>query len=165
MELVAETVDTLLGAGFLFVASRAAECRVEAIMIESLFQRFRFHHPCMDFGAMRDGIDVLRDAVRIRPDKQLEANLFRHAIAELDHFVELPTRIDVHQRERNLAWIERLLSQTEHHARILSDGIQHDGILKFRGDFTDDVNAFSFKLLQMCERVVFHGYDYSQSWA
>ena len=64
----------------------------------------------------------------------------------------------MHQREGDLARIEGLLGQAKHDGRILSDRIQHDGILEFRRDFADDVDALRFKLLQMCECIVFHGW-------
>ena len=114
MELVAETVDTLLGTGLLFIASRTTKGRVEMIVIECLFERVRLHDLRMLFGTMGDGIDVLRNAVGIDPDDELETDLLCHAITELNHFMELPSCIDMHQREGNLARIEGLLGQTKH---------------------------------------------------
>ena len=126
-------------------------------MVKGLLKCFGLHDLRMLFRTVGDGIDILRDAIGIRPDKKLEAKLLCHSIAELNHFVEFPARIDVHEREGNLAWIERFLRKTKHYGRIFPDGIEHDGILEFRSDFANDVNAFSFKLLQMCECIVFHG--------
>jgi hypothetical protein len=52
-------------------------------------------------------------------DEQLQPSSRAIAVAELDHLAELPGGVDVQQRERRLARIERLHRQVQHHALSL----------------------------------------------
>ena len=66
-------------------------------------------------------------------------------IAELDHFAELVSGIDVQQRERNLAREKCLLRQPHHHRRIFTDRIKHHRILEFGGHFANNLDALGFE--------------------
>ena len=70
-------------------------------------------------------------------------------VAELDHFTELVGGIDVQQRERDLAGVEGLLGQPDHHGRILADGIQHHRAGKFRNHLAQNVDALGFQGAEM----------------
>lgn len=55
----------------------------------------------------------------------------------------------MHQWKRRLRRIERLERKVHHDRRVFSDRIQHDWIVKLGGNFADDMDAFSFQLLQV----------------
>ncbi len=63
--LAAEREDALLGARLLLVAARAADRRVEAVLIQRLLQRLGLHHVGMHGGAVADRADALGDAFGI----------------------------------------------------------------------------------------------------
>ena len=65
------------------------------------------------------------------------------------HLLELPFRIDMHQREWHFTRIKRFFSQAYHHRGILSDTVKHHRILKFRRHLADDMNRLGFELLQV----------------
>ena len=156
MEWIAEAVDALLGAGFFLVTPGTAEGSVKLVVVKSLLESLCLHDLGVLFRAMRDWADVLGDAVWIDPDQELEPDFLGHALAERDHFVEFPARVDMHERERDFAGKEGFLGEPEHDGGVFADGIEHDRVLEFGGDFPDDMDAFSFELLQMGEAVGFH---------
>jgi hypothetical protein len=57
----------------------------------------------------------------------------------------------VKERERDLSWIECLLSEAEEDRRVLSNGIKQDGTLTLGDDFAQDVNAFRLKLFEVAQ--------------
>src|SRR5271163_2942797 len=61
----AEGEDSFLGAAFLFVAPRPAECRGEFILVERLFEALGLHHIGMNLRAMSKGADALGDSILI----------------------------------------------------------------------------------------------------
>ncbi len=75
----------------------------------------------------------------------------REPIAKLDHLPELPGRVDVKQRERKLAGMERLLGEVHHHARVLADAVEHDGIVELGGDLPQDVDALRLELAKVSQ--------------
>ena len=78
-------------------------------------------------------------------------------IAELDHFTELKTGVDMHQGKRNLSWIKRLLGETEHDRRVFADGIEHGRSRRFGHDLSHDMDALRFQNIKL--RYVFHCHD------
>ena len=92
--------------------------------------------------AVIEGIDALFDAFLIDVFNELQAVLLHGFIAEADHFLELPRRIDMEERERRLFRIKGLPGQVKHDRTVLADGIEHDRLFTFRSDFADDVNRF-----------------------
>ena len=65
--------------------------------------------------------------------------------------------IDVQKRHGNVGGAKRLFRQSHQTNRILATGEHQAGPVKFRGDFTDDVNRFRFEVLQMVEMVTVQG--------
>ena len=63
---------------------------------------------------MIERIDLLGHSVWVRVHDEFESDLSRHAIPERDHLSKFPGRIDVQERERNAAWMERLLGEAQH---------------------------------------------------
>ena len=101
---------------------------------------------------MRSGLAPSANACVIRFDDQFCPDGGNKVVAELNHFMELIARIDVQQGERDFAGKERLLGQPDHNRRVLADGIQHHRVLKFGGDFANDLNALGFEQVQMVHR-------------
>ena len=82
--------------------------------------------------------------------QQLQAELLRGVVvAKLDHLAKLPGGVDVQQRKRRFAGMERLHRQVQQHRRVLADRIQHDRLAEFGRDLAHDRDAFSLELLQM----------------
>ena len=90
--------------------------------------------------AIVKGIDALFDPFLIDVFDELQAVLLHGFIAEADHFLELPRRIDMEERERRLFRIKGLEGQVKHDRTVLADRIEHDRLFTFRGNFADDVN-------------------------
>ena len=84
-------------------------------------------------------------------DDEPRADRLGHLVAELNHFAELVGGVDVEQRKRNRARMERLLRQAQHHRRVLADRIEHDRPLELRHDLAQDVDAFRFERAQMIQ--------------
>lgn len=80
---------------------------------------------------------------------QIPSVLLRIFITELNHLLEFPFRVDVHQWEWHFTRIKRFFSQAYHHRRILSDTVKHHRILKFRRHLADDMNRLGFEFLQV----------------
>ncbi len=79
---IAEGEDALLGAGLLLVAPRAAEGRVELVLVERLAQADGLHDVRVRVRAMRKRADAVAYAVRIDMDEKVKAELLRHLVAE-----------------------------------------------------------------------------------
>ena len=151
MVLVAEGEDALLGTGFFLVTTCATESRIKLVFIQRLLQPLGLHDVGVFFRAVDEGTDAHLHALLVDMDDQVHAGLFSHLVAELDHFAEFPGGIDVHQRKGWLAGVKGFAGQVQHHGRILAYRIEHHRALKFGSDFTDDVDTFSFELLEVCQ--------------
>ena len=158
---VAEAVDALLGPALLLVAAGAAERRVELVVVQRLLQRRRLHDVGVLLRAVVERIDVLGLPLLVDPDLQIEALFAAEPIAELDHRPELPGRIDVQQRERQPAGVERLLRQPQHDGGVLADRIEHHRPLELGGDLADDVDALGFEDFQVGQVVTAAGHPCS----
>ena len=99
---VAEREDALLGARLLLVAARAAERRVEAVLVQRLLQRLRLHDVGVHGRAVVERVDALRATPSgLMCTMQVEPVLARRcASRNAIHLPELPGRVDVQQRER-----------------------------------------------------------------
>ena len=75
----------------------------------------------------------------------------RHLVAELDHLAELVGGIDVEQRKRDRARVERLLCQAEQDRRVLADGVEHHRPFEFGDDLAEDVDALGLQRPQVIE--------------
>ncbi|MNR10170.1 hypothetical protein D3C85_1264060 [compost metagenome] len=163
MLAVAERVHALFGAGFLFIATGAAECCVETILVECLLEALGLHDVGVLGAAVGERVDVLRHAVRVDVGDQVEAQLGDHLVAEAVHLLEFPASVDVHHRKRQLAREERLACQVQHHGGVFTDGVQHHRVIELGGHLADDVDAFRLQLFQM-RQFVDHGYSRKLSY-
>src|SRR4029077_356680 len=98
----AEGEDTILGAAFLLIAPRSAEGGIEAILVQGLFEALGLHHLRMQGRTAVEGIDAALDAVLVHMDDQIQAETLGRLVPEPDHFLELPRRVHMHQREWRL---------------------------------------------------------------
>jgi hypothetical protein len=144
-----EGKDALLGAGFLLVAARSAEGRVEAEFVERLLQPLGFHDLGVERGAGVEGIDAAPDTVLIDVDVQLQSEALHRLVAKRDHFPKFPCGIDMEERKRRQRWVERLHRQMKHHRGVLTDRIEHDGVAEFGRHLAHDVDAFRLQPLEM----------------
>src|SRR6185437_11636447 len=94
-------------------------------------------------------IDAAVHAVPIDIFDEIQTEPFHSLVAELDHLLELPRRVDVHQREGRLGGIEGLHRQMQHHAGILADGIEHHRIGELGRHLAHDVNALGLQAPEM----------------
>lgn len=138
---IAEGKDTFFGTGFFFVPAATAKSSGEAVFVQGLLEGLCLHDVCIGC-AIVEGIDALFDAFLIDIFDELQAVLLHGFIAEADHFLELPRRIDMEERERRFFRIKGLQSQVKHDRTVFADGIEHDRLFTFRSDFADDVNRF-----------------------
>src|SRR5207302_4316747 len=103
-EVVSEREDSLLRAGALLVTAGAADRGVEAVLLDRVEQR-RGLKPV----ARRARSRLLDDATPVDRllhgcDDEALVELGDAAVAELDHLGKVVARVDVHERERELAW-------------------------------------------------------------
>ena len=66
--LVAEGEDALLGAGFFFVAARAAEGRVETVLAEAVEESRGLEQAAAALGAEADGVGAVGEGLLVAPD-------------------------------------------------------------------------------------------------
>ena len=95
------------------------------------------------------------EGVHVAFHNQVPAVFLGIFIAELNHFLEFPFRVDVHQRERNLTRCEGFLCQADHDGGVLTDAVQHDRILEFGGHLTDDIDRLGFEFFQVAQIISF----------
>jgi hypothetical protein len=103
----------------------------------------------MECRAGGDRPDAALDAVLVDVDDEIEAEALRHLVAEGDHLLELPRRIDVKERERQLGGVERLQREMEHHAGVLADRIEHHRVGELGDDLSDDRDRLGFEPPEM----------------
>ena len=148
LRCVAEREHAFLRAGFLLVAPPAAERRRETVLRQRLLERLRLH----DIGVGRavvEGVDALANALLILVLEHRETIFFRLRVAERDHLVELPRRVDVQERKRRFLRIERLEREVHHDRAVLADGIEHHRLLRLSRHLADDVDGLCLKRIEM----------------
>ena len=149
MEFVSEGKHSLFCTRFFFVPACATEGRIESVQIQRLFERVRLH----DFGvlfAVLTRVNSQFEPLMIDVNNQFDTQLiFDVVVAELDHLLEFPSRIDMQKRKWRLGWIERFERQVRHDRRVLAHGVEHDGLLKFRSHLSNNVDALGFQLLKV----------------
>ena len=74
---IAEGEDALLGAGFFFVAARAAEGCVEAVRAQAVEQSLRLQQSAAALGAELDGVGAVGEGFFVAPDDQLRGRARR----------------------------------------------------------------------------------------
>ena len=157
MVFVAEGVDTFFGTRLFFVATGTAERGVELVLVERLLERVGLHDVSVDITAVGERADALLHAFFVDVDDQIPAKLVTNEIlAERDHLLELPGRVDVHQRERRLGGVESLFGQPDHYGRIFADRVEHDRVVELGSNFADDMDALGFELLEVRKIVGSH---------
>ena len=102
-------------------------------------------------GAGADRIDAAGYAILVGVRQQPEAIARGNHVAVLDHVAELPTGVHVQQRKRNGRRMKGLLRQTQHHRRVLTNGVKHHWLLELGGHLTHDVDAFGFQQPQVAK--------------
>ena len=147
----AKRKHALFGAALFFVPAAAAECRIEAVLIQSLAQRLREHDVGIR-GAMGPRFDAATHALIIGVHQEFQAVFFGGGIAEFEHLAKIPPRCDLQQRERRLPGRKRLAREMQHHRAILAHRIQHDRLFTLRSHFAKNVNALGLEALQIVER-------------
>ena len=162
MEAVAEGVNTLLGARFLFIATRAAERGIEAVFVQRLLKAFGFHDIGMFGAAVNERVNPHRHPFRIFMHQQFAAVGFSGTVAELVHFAEFPAGINVQQRERQSSWIKRFTRQMQHYAGVFTDGVHHHRVREFGGHLTNNMDAFRLQLPQVSKSFLVHNRSLSQ---
>src|SRR3954449_404734 len=151
-EVVAEAEDALLRPRTLLVAARTAHRRIELMLLDRVEQRRR-----LQLVARRARAGLLLHATVVdrllhaRDDEPL-AELRHATVAELDHLGEVVSRVDVHDRERELRRAESLLGEPEQHDRVLAAGEEQHGPLSLGGDLAHDVNRLRLELVEMRQR-------------
>ena len=157
MLAVAEAEDALLRARLLLIASRAAECGVEAVLVERLAQALRLHDVGVLSRTVGDRVDASGEAFLVDVDQELEPEFLRDIlVAEPVHLAELPGRVDVEQREGRLRGVKRLHRKVKEHRRVLADRVEKDGLLEAGGDLTEDVDRLGFEFAEMAQSRAVH---------
>ncbi len=142
---VAQREDALLGARALLVAPRAAERRVEAAGLQRVEQRLGLERAAAALRADQKRLRPVGDRLGVGVHDQPRADLGGVPVAELDHLAELVGRVDVQQRKRDRARVERLLREPQQHRRVLADRIEHHRPLELGDHLAHDVNALGLE--------------------
>jgi len=87
----------------------------------------------------------------IAMNDELRANFFRVRIAERNHLGKLVARINMKQRERNLAWVKGLLRQAQHYRGIFPNRIHHHRVRELGHRFPKDVDALCFEFAKVAQ--------------
>src|ERR1700677_1492254 len=146
-----EREHTLLGAALLLVPAAAAECRIEAVLVQRLDQGLSEHDVGIR-GAMGPRLDAGALPLLVGVHQEFQAVLHRGRIAEIEHFPKVPARGDLQQRERSFCGRKGLARQMQHHRAVLALRIEHDRLLTLRDHFAEDVDALGLESLQIIER-------------
>ena len=107
------------------------------------------HHLGMQGRAAVERIDAARHAVLVDIFDEIQPQPFDGLVAELDHLLELPRRVDVHQGEWRLGGIKGLHRQVQHHGGILAHRIEHHRVGELGRHLAHDVDALGFQAPQM----------------
>ena len=149
-ELVAEAVHALLRPGLLLVAPGTAEHCVEAVGLDRVEQG-RGLQPV----PRRTGTLVLDDAAAVdrilhRGDHQAGAELRDTAVAVVEHLLEVVAGVHVHEGERDLRGVERLLGDAEHDDRVLAAAEQEARALELCSHLAHDVDRLGLDGIEVC---------------
>ncbi|MCY1437353.1 hypothetical protein D9M71_535110 [compost metagenome] len=147
----ADREHPLLGARLLLVAARAAERRIEAVLVQRLLEALGLPDVGMQGRAVVEGVDPALDALGIDVHQQLQAQALGGLVAEGDHLAELPGGVHVQQGEGRLARGEGLHRQVQHDRAVLADGVEHHRVFTLGDHFADDLDAFGFQALQVSQ--------------
>ena len=90
-----------------------------------------------------------REAVLVDVDEQLDVGRFGDPLPERVHLPELPGRVDVQQRERKPARVERLPRQMKQDGAVLADRVEHHRALGLRDRVPQDVDRLGFQPIEI----------------
>ena len=93
------------------------------------------------------------DRLLDRRDDQALAELGGDAVAEAGDLGEVVPRVDMHDRERELAGPKRLLGETQQDDRVLAAGEQQHGTFELGRDLAEDVDRLGLEGLEVGELV------------
>src|SRR4029077_21025657 len=144
---VAERINAFLGAGFFFIAARAAECSVEIAFAKGVQKLLGLQQAAAALGAEAQWVRSIVQGLLVGVDDQPDAQLPGELVPELYHFLELIGGIDVQQRKGDRTRVKRLLGEAKHYGRIVTDRIQHHRALKLGGNFAENLDALGFESL------------------
>ncbi|CAB4731273.1 unannotated protein [freshwater metagenome] len=135
---VPERQDALLGTGLVLIAPSASERSVEAVLADGVEQRDR-----LQAVAARTRAGVLDHATGVNASlhtryHEAHAPLLHEVIPVGDYLVEVVTRIDVHDREREPSGCERQHGEVQQHGRILATAEQQHRVHALGGHLTDN---------------------------
>ena len=148
---VADREDTLLRARALLVAASAADGRVEVAGLQRVEQRLGLEQPAAALRADLERLRAFADGFFVGVDDQPRADGVGHLVAERDHFLELVGRVDVEERKRNRARVERLLREAQHAGRVLADRVEHHRPLELGDHFPKDLDALGLERTQVIQ--------------
>ena len=114
-------------------------------------QSLGFHEVGVYLGAVGEGSDAAGKRFFVALDNEIPAVLGCIPVTELQHLLELPLGVYVHEGEGRLARRECLLGKTHHDAGVLSDAVEHDGVLELSSHFAYDVNGFRLEFFEVGE--------------
>src|SRR5262249_57970843 len=97
------------------------------------------------------------DGLRRASEREPVAELRPSAVTELDHLREVVARVDVHDREGELAGAERLLGEPQEDDRVLAPGEEQHRPLALSGDLAHDVHRLRLELVEVRERELRRG--------
>jgi len=148
-EFVADAENAFLGAGFFLVAPGAADAGVKF----KFFDGFQQSVGLQGIAARVFARPVLQtlsvDGILDLADDEFFTELGRQPVAVFEHFGEIMTSIDVHQRKRKLAGAESLFGQFYERNRILAAGEQQPRSFELAGYFAQDVNGLGFQVIEV----------------
>ena len=148
-EFIAERVDALLGARFLFVAPRSAKRGVIAACRQRVKQRTRFQKSAASFRAEFERTRAVVHGLLVGMNDEVGADLTGKAVAKINHFAKFVSGVDMQERKRQLAREKCLLREPHHDGTVLADRVKHHGLFKFGDHLAQDVDAFCFKHAEM----------------
>ena len=98
---------------------------------------------------MIERVDPSRRGVWVLMDDQFHPRFFGGLFPQRIHVLELPCRVDMHEREGRGRWIECFLRKVQHDGAVLADRIKHHGLFRLCDDFAHDMDALGFEPLEM----------------
>ncbi len=99
----------------------------------------------MQARARRKRVHAGTQPVLVCMNNEPRAGLPGDCITELDHGSEFPRCVDVQQRERQRAGVERLAGKMQQDRRVLADGVEQHGIVAGGDDLAEDKDALGLK--------------------
>ncbi len=152
-KLVAEAEEAFLGARLFLVPTGATHGTVKLELSERVQEGHRLQ-------AVAAGVDPLFFLDLPGIDRRLHAahdqvavDLLHPPVAVFDCLLEVVPSVDVHQREGDLAGIERLAGKPAHEDRVLAAGEEHHRPLKLGGNLANDVDRLGLELIERRELI------------